>query len=230
MSEIDDLVNKINKLNLNDFKEKFSENFKLCVSGYHLINDDPIKESPWEDINSIIFKESGCKLLSQSNGSHKSGVDLNFDIGSFSNKSSKYSDGVFKVSSYRLTEVCNNGNIEDIIAEINKRKNFDYYSIICREKINDSLNYDWYLIPSDYKYFDPSFYTWKQKLSKKGSVIGWETDTIGGSGMTITFSMSSQLWITISFTKEIKDFIVGSCEITKGRKMNYIDLFKKMNI
>ena len=26
-------------------------NFTKCVKGYHLINDDPIKEARWEDIN-----------------------------------------------------------------------------------------------------------------------------------------------------------------------------------
>jgi len=35
--------------------KEFAINFAKCVKGYHLINDDPIKESPWEDINAIIL-------------------------------------------------------------------------------------------------------------------------------------------------------------------------------
>ena len=66
--------------------ELFRENFTKCVRGYHLINNDPIKETPWEDINAIIMTASGLKVVSQSNGSHKSGGDISCSMGSFSNK------------------------------------------------------------------------------------------------------------------------------------------------
>ena len=60
----------------NDILDSLKVNFTKCVKGYHLINDDPIKESPWEDINAIVLNASGCAVNSQSDGSHKPGADL----------------------------------------------------------------------------------------------------------------------------------------------------------
>lgn len=212
------------------------ENFVKCVKGYHFINDDPIKETPWEDVNAQILIASGCSVTSQSNGSHKSGADLCCSFGDISNKSAQYNkdNKSFKVSSYRLSEVCsdkNNGNIQDIIAEINKRKNFKYYSIIIREKTKEGFRYDWYLIPADLPQLNPSSYTWTPRLGKrgkkKGAIIGWGTNKIHGSSMDITFSMSSQLWMDIVITEDMKKFIVASCNVNKGRKLNYIQLFER---
>jgi hypothetical protein len=212
-------------------------NFIKCVKGYHFMNDDPIKETPWEDINAIILTATGCTVTSQSGGSHQPGSDISCSLGRFSNKSTQYDpgNGSFKISSYRLTTVCSDktpGNIGDIIEEINRRKNFDFYSIIVREDNKTQIHYDWYLIPSDHPAVNPSAYEWKQKLGKigknKGSITGWETDTRNGSSMSITFSMSSQLWMNIHITEEMKrDFVVGSCEVNRGRKYNYIQLFEK---
>jgi len=213
-----------------------SKNFIKCVKGFHLINDDPIKETPWEDINAQILSESGYTINSKSNGSHKSGADLYCFIGAFSNKSSQYDidNKSFKLSSYRLTTVCSDkmpGKCEDIIEEINKRKNFKFYSIIVRYEKDKDIQYDWFLIPSDHPQFIPSSYKWKQKIGKKGKnkdlPIGWETDTLEGSSMSIIFSMSSQLWIDIVITDEIKKYIISSCIVTKGRKLNYIQLYNR---
>jgi hypothetical protein len=216
--------------------DAFGANFVKCVKGYHLVNDDPIKEAPWEDINAIILNASGCPVTSQSGGSHKSGGDIQCSMGGFSNKSTQYDPGCgsFKISSYRLTTVCSDktpGKIEEIIAEIQRRKDFTYYSIIVREEDETGILYDWYLIPSDFPAFNPASYTWHPKLGKigknKGAVVGWETETLDGSSMSITFSMSSQLWMDIAVTKEMKKFVVGSCKVAKGRKYNYIELFEK---
>ena len=213
-------------------------NFAKCISGYHLINDDPIKEAPWEDINATILNASGCNVISQSNGSHRSGGDVQCSLGYFSNKSTQYDKGnrSFKISSYRLTTVCsdkNPGNITNVINEINNRKNFAFYSIIVREDNEKQILYDWYLIPSDFPIFNPASYTWYPKLGKvgknKGIVTGWYTDVLNGSKMDITFSMSSQLWIDINITEEMKNFIVGSCHVNRGRKYNYIELYDKEN-
>lgn len=216
--------------------KNLSANFTKCVKGYHLINDDPIKETPWEDINAQVLTASGCIINSQSNGSHKPGADLSCSLGDLSNKSTQYETGnkSFKLSSYRLTTVCSDktpGKIEDIIAEINSRKNFKFYSIIVRYEKDNEIQYDWYLIPSDYPQFNPSSYKWIPKVGKqgknKGSTTGWETDTIGGSSMSITFSMSSQLWLDIVITEEMKKFIIASCKVNKGRKLNYIQLYNR---
>lgn len=220
----------------NELKESLSLNFSKCLKGYHFINDDPIKEAPWEDINSQILQTSGCIVESQSKGSHKSGKDLSCSIGDFSNKSTQYecSKTTFKLSSYRLTSVCSDkspGNIEDILKEIQKRKNFKYYSIIVRDEKENNIDYDWYLIPSEYPQLNPTSYSWTPKMGKqgknKGTVTGWETEELNGSRMSITFSMSSQLWIDIHITEEMKNFIISSVLVPRGRKLNYITLYER---
>ena len=214
---------------------ELATNFEKCVKGYHYMNDDPIKETPWEDINAIILNASGCPVTIQSNGSHKSGGDLSCSIGEFSNKSTQYDNPnktSFKVSSYRLTTVCTDkthGVAEEIVAEINKRKDFSHYSIIVREEVDKKIQYDWYLIPSDHPVFDPSSYEWNPKIGKKGKnkgeVCGWKTNTVDGSSMSITFTMSSQLWLNIHITEDMKQFKIGTCEVNRGRKLNYIQLY-----
>jgi hypothetical protein len=219
-----------------EIRISLGSNFTKCVKGYHLVNDDSISGAPWESINADILNASGCKVTSQSNGSHKSGSDLFCSLGGFSNKSIKYSprNKSFKISSYRLTTVCSDkspGKIEDIIAEINKRKDFTFYSIIVREDTKKQIMYDWYLLPSDFPALNPASYKWHTKLGKKGknkgAVTGWETDVLNGSSMSITNSMSSQLWVNVHITEEMKKFVVGSCRVNRGRKYNYIQLYEK---
>jgi len=219
-----------------EIRSALGSNFNKCVKGYHLINDDPIKESPWEAINAIILNTSGCSVNSQSNGSHKSGADLSCNLGSFSNKSAKYKTGnnAFDVSSYRLTAVCSattHGKIEEILAEINKRKNFTFYSILVRQDTEEQILYDWYLIPSDFPALNPASYIWQPMYGKidknKGDITGWETNKWHGSSMDITWNMSSQLWIRIKITEEMKKFKVGSSTVKRGRTHNYIQLYEK---
>jgi len=139
------------------------------------------------------------------------------------------------MSSYRLTSVCsekNCGTPAEIIQEINKRKNFDYYSFIARHYIGATIHYDWLLIPSNYIVFDPASYTWEPTLGKKGknkdTQVGWHTNDINGSKMTITFSMSSQLWVHIEMTEEIKKFIIASVEVSNKPIYNYINILEKL--
>ncbi len=220
----------------NELKADFDIYFKKCVQGYHMINDDPIKESPWEDINAQIFGASKCPVELKSNGSHKSGADIKCSLGSFSNKSTKYETGEksFKISSYRLTNVCSdkdNGTAEGLVGEINRRKNFNYYSIVVRKEDGEGskMRYDWYLIPADYAALNPSSYEWSLKIGKQGknkdSPVGWETNTIDGSSMSCTFSMSSQLWMEVAVTDDLKKYMVSSCEVKVVRSMNYIQLW-----
>lgn len=216
------------------FNPSLASNFEKCVKGYHLLNDEPIKEAVWEDINAQVLVASGCSVESKSSGSHKPGADISCSLGSFSNKSTQYEGDGFKISSYRLTSVCsdkNPGKPEEILAEINKRKNFEYYSIIVRKDSPQEIQYDWYLIPSDYAAFNPASYEWQPKIGKigknKGSATGWETNTVNGSSMSITFSMSSQLWLDIKLTEEMKKFCISSVNVKKGRKYNYIQLFER---
>jgi len=216
-------------------KDKLSNYFAKCVRGYHLLNSEPIKESVWESINSQILLHSGCGVYSQASGSHSSGCDISSSVGNLSNKSVKYdsiANNHFNISSYRLTSVCsavNPGNIDEIVAEINKRKNFEYYSIIAREEFKEQIKYDWFLLPADYPAINPSSYNWLPMLGKRGKhkdvQIGWKTDVIDGSSMSITFSMSSQLWISLFITDAMKkDFIVANNQIKDKCIMDYVQL------
>ena len=214
-------------------------NFKKCVNGYHLINSSPINETIWEDLNSIIFSSLGIEVYSKSDGSHSSGMDIHCSLGRISNKSAKYSNNKksIDISSYRLTTVCsekNCGTPIEIIQEINKRKNFEYYSFIVRDEAssNENISYDWLLIPNNYIVLDPSSYTWEPTIGKRGKnkdeQVGWNTNEINGCKMSITFSMSSQLWIHIEMTNDIKKFIVASAEVSNKPIYNYIQLLDKL--
>jgi hypothetical protein len=214
-------------------------NFKKCVTGYHLVNLSPINETIWEDINATVFASLGIDIYSKSDGSHLSGMDINCSLGRISNKSAKYSNNKssIDISSYRLTTVCsakNNGTPEEIISEINKRKNFEYYSFILRdESVPDFISYDWLLIPSNYYILNPSTYSWEATFGKRGknkdAQVGWSTNEINGCKMSITFSMSSQLWIHIEMIEEIKKFIIASAIVKCNPKYNYIDLVDKLS-
>ena len=215
-----------------DFQEVFSQ----CVQGYHFMNDTPINETMWEDINAEVLTAAGCEVFHQANGGHKSGADLFTSIGNLSNKSSQYDTPTsFKMSSYRLTTVCSDkdpGSVETIVPEIEKRKNFTFYSILLRKDHPTEILYDWFLIPSDHPSVDPTAYTWTPKIGKQGkkkdTVIGWETNTVNGSNMCIIFSMSSQLWVHIEITEEMKQFKKASYTASKGKKVNYLQLFKML--
>lgn len=213
-------------------------NFKKCVKGYHFINSSPINETIWEDINSTIFLSLGIDVYSKSNGSHLSGMDINSSLGKISNKSSKYSKSKksISISSYRLTTICsekNLGNQAKIIEEITRRTNFDYYSFIVKDEGDKTITYDWLLIPVNYYILNPSSYLWKPRIRKRGknkdTQVGWDTNEVNGCKMSIIFSMSSQLWIYIEITREIKDFIIASVTVENKPKYSYIDLFDELN-
>ena len=167
-------------------------------------------------------------------------MDINCSLGRISNKSAKYSNGKksIDISSYRLTTVCSDkkcGTPKEIIEEINKRKNFDYYSFIVRDETdNTHISYEWILIKSNYFVLDPSSYIWEPTIGKRGknkdSQVGWNTNEINGCKMSVTFSMSSQLWIHIEMREEIKKFIVATAIVENKPKYNYIDLLDKLNI
>ena len=201
-----------------------------------MLNSDPIKEAVWEDINAQILTASGASITSKSCGSHKSGADIVCTIGSLSNKSTQYEakGTYFRLSSYRLTTVCSDkdpGTAEKIVAEINARKNFTHYSVIVRDEHEDTILYDWYMIPADHPSVNPTLYTWTPKLGKigknAGAPVGWTTDVRNGSCMSITFSMSSQLWITVGITEELQSYKVASHSVKKRKVFNYIELYDK---
>ena len=242
----DDDTEDLNEKQRIKSREYFSKNavqinaiFNKCVKCYHLMNCSPIKESLWEDVNAMIFSSSGIEVYSKSDGGHSPGMDICCALGNISNKSVKYAGEKKSIdmSSYRLTSVCSENNCgtpAEIIQEINKRKNFDYYSFIIRDesKINDLITYDWLLIPSNYLILDPLSYNWEPMIGKRGKnkdgQIGWTTNEISGCRMGITFSMSSQLWIHITMTEELKKFIIASTSVNNTQTFNYIELGDKL--
>jgi len=221
---------------LDESRKKLNDCFNECIKGHHLIDDDSIIGTHWENLNAEIIVASGYKIHSQSNGSHKPGKDLSCSIGSLSNKTAKYTRGniSFKVSSYRLTAVCKGNDIDKIVAEIERRKNFKYYSILVRSEKKNEIHYDWYLIPSDYPQFNPRLYVWTPKVGtagkNKGVMTGWETNISNGSYMQITDVTSAELWINVVITEEMKTFIIGSCDVNKANKaINYIQLYQLLH-
>jgi hypothetical protein len=223
---------------LSPYRAAYATAFERTVKGFHLVNDTPIKESIWENLNAEIFAASGCAVESKSDGSHKSGADIVCSIGAISNKSSTYEkDGAnFKISSYRLTSVCSEkdpSNPAAIAAEINSRKNYAYYSIIVRSETPTTYVYDWYLIPSSCPALNPETYTWVPTVGAKGkkkdSTIGWRTNMVDGSWMSISFSMSSQLWINFHITEAYRAYKMASAVGPKERKYTYSELALILN-
>jgi len=96
----------------------------------------------------------------------------------------------------------------------------------------ETITSDWLLIPSNHPALDPASYTWQPAIGKRGknkdAQVGWSTNEINGCKMAITFSMSSQLWIHIEMTEEIKKYIVASVKVTNKSTYNYIQLLEKM--
>lgn len=203
--------------------------FSKCVQGFHRFNRRPIKEAVWEDLHAQILQASGHEVYTQSDGSHQPGADIRSSAGDFSNKTAQYDRGSrsLKISSYRLTNVCHSGNpgeLAAILAEIQRRKNFSHYSLLVRRQ-SENLNYDWYVLPADFAPLDPATYEWTPRYNRKKEVVGWKTNTVAGSSMSITFSMSSQLWLNVAVDEAFKAYLVGSCEVQMGRAYNYIELY-----
>ena len=196
--------------------------FKKSILGYHLLNENPIKETDWEDIQENILKKVGIKVLNSAKGSHKSGKDIETNHFSYSNKTSKIENkNFFSISSYRLTSITTTnklGKIDEIIKFINEKKNFDKYSILLREEKTDYITYYWIELPANFFYMEPINYEWKlvkgKILRNRDIYVGWETNQINNNSMKIVFSMSSQLWINLDFSV-INEFI--KCRINANR-------------
>lgn len=239
MTNIDEILIDIRRLFLfeNNFNKNIKLNFISALNGYHMINTDSLKESVWESINSLVFLKSDYIIYKTSSGSHQSGCDLYTNFGNFSNKTSKIEKNFCNISSYRLTTVTNNknnGNINDILTEIEKRSsNFDYYSLLLRKEYCNKIEYKWYSIPKYIDILNPFYYSWKISYGKlksnKNKIIGWQTNEINGNSMKIVFSMSSQLWIKINI-EDIEKYLIADTIINLNQTLNYIDFYNKNKI
>lgn len=211
------------KLNLLIIKQQFEKEIK----GYHLVNTRDIKEAIWEDINANILKRYYL-VTDKSEDSHISGKDCKIDNFCVSNKTCKTTvKNIVNLSSYRLTGVCNNkniGEIQTIIKEIERRdSSFDYYSILSRfVNKNNILTYRWFIVPKTYYIFNSNT-EWKPKINKNGHQSGWYNKY-----MSITFSMSSQLWFHFNLS-DIEQFMIHKVDIDKNISpiLSYADLIKE---
>lgn len=229
-------------------KDEIDLYFRCIIEVFHVFHgDSPIKESMWENVNEEIFKRLGMKVKDTSKGSHKSGKDMNVNGYSISNKSGLYknkSNDNFSISSYRMAGVkySNDDDIKPFIDEINKRKNFDYYSIIVRREIIEKVGalevgkkmlYDWYLIPSDCCGFDPNLHKWSKNIGKSGKLKdkcnGWKTEkTKDGKYMDIKISTAYQLWFHVN-KDSMKKYIVSSTIVNITEESGYFNMYKMLH-
>ena len=161
-----------------------------------------------EELISFAFADSGQTHLYES-GSHKKGSDISTDDEDFSVKSSKIESGKMKISSFRLTRFDN--DLPSMINFIdNEGKNFDNYLVLSRNETADKISYSFYILPSTI--FTASSMQWVEKIGKKGQVTGWKTINNKDINLSISISMSNQLWIEIK-TDYIKEYL--SFEVTR---------------
>jgi hypothetical protein len=165
-----------------------------------------------EELISFAFADSGQIHLYES-GSHKKGSDISTDDEDFSVKSSKNENGKMKISSFRLTRF--GDDLSSMVNFIdNDGKNFDNYLVLSRNETTDTISYSFYILPSSI--FTASNMEWVAKTGKKGDkkgqITGWQTINNENVSLSISKSMSSQLWIEIK-TDFIKDYL--SFEVTR---------------
>lgn len=209
--------------------------FSATITGYHLLNEDIIRHAVWEHINKQVYNNLGVEVMETANNGHAPGMDIVCAEGRLSNKTSNLSvsKGVTStsISSYRLGKEINHKaeNTQEQICEfINSKKNFDFYSLLThREVEGGKVEYRWYMIPSSHPSVNPDTYTWEKVYGKtartKGIFTGWQTDSVNGSSMSITFSMSSQLWMKVDLTN-MDEYIRESIVVSPKPVMDYAAL------
>jgi hypothetical protein len=62
--------------------------------------------------------------------------------------------------------------MDSIVSEINKRRNFGYYSIIARTEDGNKITYEWYIIDANHRLLNPGSYRWEKSLGKNGIETG----------------------------------------------------------
>ncbi len=215
------------KLKQNNIKKAFKEE----IQGYHMMNEEPLKEARWEEINRNIVSKY-LKVSGGAYGSHVSGVDNVFGGCGVSNKTAKVYGDSIQVSSYCLGRVSNEmhpGCIKDVITEIkNRDKSYRYLSLLVRDEKEKSIEYMWYMIPRDYYVFNVEKFFWSPMMGRTkrtlGRQLGWYSPQA-----RIVFSMGSKLWF--NFEKEaIDQFLIESVSVNKEMPiLSYRCLFKLFN-
>lgn len=207
----------------------FLKHMIKTIRGYHLVNSSPIKEAVWENVLASSLASSGIEHVWY-NGGHQSGKDITIIDGvkrvGVSCKSCKDNKKHLHLSSYRMTKY---HNVEDFVSCIDvERSNFEYYGILSRKENDANINYAVYFIPS--KMIKASNLKWSERLNKEGTkVVSWVTDEVNGVQMSVTKSMSNQLWIKLN--KEIfqDHCVVDALTIDKACLTNYALLYDMLS-
>lgn len=208
--------------------------FRDTITGYHLINGDIIRHAVWEGINKQVYTNLGIEVMETANNGHAPGMDIVCAESRLSNKTSLLVVGkkvTTDISSYRLSKEINDKdeNTQEQICEIiNSKKNFKFYSLLTHRRVEGGqVEYRWYMIPSSHQTVSPETYTWEKTYGKtartEGIFTGWKTNTVDGSSMFITFSMSSQLWMKVDLTN-MDEYIRESIVVSPKPVMDYAAL------
>jgi hypothetical protein len=202
----------------------FNHSLEKTLKGYHLVSDEPIKEAVWESILASALKRSD-KNITWNSGSHESGKDIVVHVqdgedAAISCKSCKWTkpqkDSLL-ISSYRMTK-CN--TVEEFVHEIDTvRCNFQYYGVLYRIEKKGTLLYSVYFIPSNA--IKAEHLQWSETKSKKG----WTTSVVNGVHMSVSKSMSNQLWIKLSKSMFEQYCVLKDFEIKRNKKVDYASLF-----
>lgn len=215
-------------------KSTLNNRFRNELAGYHLFNEESVKEATWEEINRNLVRGI-LQVSDAANGNHLSGKDNQFGVWGISNKTAKETGSNLKISSYRLTCVCSDkdpGKIEKIQEEITRRDgSYEFYSLLVRKETDDGdTEYKWFVIPKTCSVINPCTFEWQPKLgtrgNKKNQQVGWKSEN-----MEISFAMSSQLWLTVPIA-EISRYQICSTTIENSQKktMSYADIFARLSL
>lgn len=209
-------------------KDKVRKAFQEEIQGYHLMNEEPLKEARWEEINRNIVSKY-VKVSGGAFGNHASGIDNTFAGQGISNKTCKVYKESVQVSSYCLSKVSNEMNpscIKEVIKEIKKRdESFKYYSLLLRDEQQEFINYSWYLVPKEYYVFNVEKFFWLPLMGRTqrtlGRQLGWYSPNA-----RIMFSMGSKLWFNFE-REEIAQFEIQSVKIMRETPiLSYRCLYK----
>lgn len=172
----------------------FSEELKKETHNFYQWSNGKmrISDSNLEFIVDKAEKSCGRDSLWES-GSHKPGKDQYvFDI-PVSCKSAKIKNGIFKISSYRLT-TCE--TTEEFVNEILKRdESFQKYLVCLTEELEDKHIVTWAFI--DKSRTNLLNQQWEIKHKKNGKESCLQTPD---EKFAIFFSMSNQLWIKLNYS------------------------------
>jgi hypothetical protein len=175
-----------------------------------------VKGEVFEQLLFEAATEAGLNVKDFTPGSHSPGADMTIQDEGLSLKTSivTTTTDTVKISSYRLTSLFNDAfKPLDMLAQsaliVNRidkdRNNFDYYMLLVRvTKRKATECYDVYKIPTGFLKAGKLEWTPKCTRSKKQNWAASSRDE--PYTMTITESMSSQLWIQVKLSA-IKEFL-----------------------